>query len=128
MINDELKKLIEKAPRVGEAASKLKTMTASLTVTDGVDAEHHRASSKKKAAKQLAGVLQLLKAVGQGAVQGMEDLPAVLGDILEAIKIAADKENVTIDLKVTKDMIEKAPSPGPRSKRERQEVYHETHE
>jgi hypothetical protein len=112
VVNDELKKLIEKAPRVGEAASKLLTLTASLTVTDGVALNVAGNASEKKAAKQLAGMLTMLKAVGQGAVQGMEDLPPVLGDILEAVKISNESESVSVDLKVTKEMIEKLHKPG----------------
>jgi len=108
VVNDDLKKLIEKAPRVGESAAKLQTVTASLTVTDAVALNVTGNTSEKKAAKNLAGVLLLLKGIGQGAVGGMDDLPAILGDILEAIKIAAEKESVTIDLKISKDMIDKA--------------------
>jgi hypothetical protein len=111
VVNEELKKLIEKAPRLGEAGAKLQTLTASLTVTDGVALNVTGNTSEKKAAKQLAGGLQLLKAIGQGAVQGMEDLPPVLGEILEAVKIAAEQDSVTVDLKVTKAMIEKATKP-----------------
>jgi len=107
IVNDELKKLIEQTPRVGEAAAKLQTLTTSLTITDSVTLNVTGNASDAKAAKQLAGVLLLLKGIGQGAVQGMEELPAVLGDILEAIKIKAEKESVTIDLKITKEMIEK---------------------
>ena len=104
--------MIEKTPQVGEAAAKIQSVTASLTVTDGLVLNITGTTMDAKASKQLAGKLLLLKAVGQGAVQGMEDLPPVLGDILEAVKVASDKDSVTIDLKITKDMIEKAQKAG----------------
>ena len=60
----------------------------------------------------VAGVLTVLKAAGPGSVATDEDLPPVLGDILEAIKISATaNENVTIALKVTKAMLDKAAKP-----------------
>jgi hypothetical protein len=105
VVNDELKKQIENAPQVGKAASKLQTLTASLTVTDSISLNVTGNSSEAKAAKQLANALTILKgAAGLAA----EDFPPIAGKILEEIKITAEKESVVVALKITKAMIDEA--------------------
>jgi hypothetical protein len=111
VINDDLKKLLEKAPKVGDSAGKLKLATASLVVTDSVALNLTGVTTEAKAAKSLGGALTLLKAIGQTAIMGMEELPPVLGEMLEAVKIANKDMTVTIDLKVSKEMIQKAQKP-----------------
>jgi hypothetical protein len=105
VVNDEMKKQLEKAPQVGRSAAKLQTLTASLTVTDSVSLNVTGNTSEAKAADQLSRGLTLLK-VAAGAAT--DDLPPVVTDILDAIKISAEKQSVIVALKITKDMIDKA--------------------
>jgi hypothetical protein len=108
VVNDDLKKSFEKAPQVGKAAAKLKTLTAALTVTDTVALNITGATSEAKAAEQLSRGLSVLKAAAGVAT---DELPPIVGEILEAVKITAANENVTIALKVTKAMLDKAAKP-----------------
>jgi hypothetical protein len=105
VVTDELKKTLEKAPQVGKAAAKLKTLTAALTVTNEVSLNINGATSEAKAAEQLSRGLSVLKAAAGVAT---DELPPIVGEILEAIKITSANENVTIALKITKEMLEKA--------------------
>jgi hypothetical protein len=106
VISDDLKKQFDKAPpQVGKAASKLQTLTASLTVNDAVDLNITGNTSEEKAAKQLSGGLALLKVAAGGLT---EDLPPIVGKVLDEVKISAEKESVVIALKLTKAMIDEA--------------------
>jgi hypothetical protein len=105
VLTDELKKQIENAPHVGKAASKLQTLTASLTVTDAIALNVTGNCSEAKAAKQLANALMILKgAAGLAA----EDYPPIAGKVLEEVKITAEKESVVITVKISEAMIDEA--------------------
>jgi len=108
VVNEDMKKMFGAARGgIGESAAKLQTMTASLTVTDGVVLNVTGVSSDTKAAEQLSRTLGALKATG-AAILGMnEDIPPFVGDLLNAVKVGNAKENVTINLNVTKDTIKK---------------------
>jgi hypothetical protein len=43
-----------------------------------------------------------------------DDLPPGVQEILNAVKIGADKESVKVDVQVTKEMLDKAGKGGPR--------------
>jgi len=108
VVNDDLKKALGDIPNVGAAAAKVKTVTASITLSDIVVVHAAGNTGEPRSAKQLSNVLEALKAAGAAAVGGMDNLPPILGDILDAIKISAGKDAVRLDLKVDKDMIQKA--------------------
>jgi len=109
IVTDDLKKLIARVPQLAVAGPKLQTLTASLTITDAADLKVVGATSDAKAAKQLQGVVTVLKGVLQVTVQGAdENIGAALGDILDAVKVTSDKDGVQISLKVSKEQIEKA--------------------
>ena len=110
VISDDVKKMIANAPRVGESAAKLQTVTAALTITDSVTFNLTGITGNEKAAKSLGNLLQILKAAA--AESAGDQVPKGVVDILDAVKVASDKESVKVDLKVTKDMIEKANKPG----------------
>ncbi|MFO0881385.1 MAG: hypothetical protein U0840_29140 [Gemmataceae bacterium] len=109
VVNDDMRQKIAAAPRVGEAASKLQTLTASITVTDNVELAIRGITGDAKAAGQLGKLLEGLKAAA--ALAG-DDVPKAALDIVDALKVASDKDSVKIDLKVTKEMIEKAAKGG----------------
>jgi hypothetical protein len=104
VITEELKKAIDRAPpQVGKAASKLETLTASVSVNDAVELNITGHTSEAKAAKQLSSNLALVKVAAGGFT---EDLPPIVGKILDEIKISAEKESVIVALKLTKAMID----------------------
>jgi len=108
VINDEMKKNLENIPGgAGDAASKLKTVTTGLTVTDSVVLNVTGLTDDAKASKQLADLLTKLKDRGKGAITGDDPFSKFAADLVEAVKIAGQKEAVTIDLKITKDTIDK---------------------
>jgi len=108
VVNQDLKKMLEKVPNVGAAVSKIQVVNASITLTDAVAVNLAGETGEAKSAKQIANVLDALKALGAG----MEGLPEVVADVLNATKITATKEAVKIDLKLSKEMIDKAAKSG----------------
>lgn len=109
VINAEMKKQIANTPRAGESLSKLQTLTASVTITDAVALNVTGITEDSKAASTLGKLLEGLKAA---AGLAGDDVPAAALDIISAVKVLAAKETLTIDLKVTKEMIEKATKGG----------------
>jgi hypothetical protein len=109
VVTEEVRKMLQGVPRAGESAAKLQTLTAAMTLTDDVELAVRGITSDAKAAGQLSKLLEGLKAAA--ALAG-DDVPKAALEIVDAIKVAADKESVKIDLKVTKELIEKASKGG----------------
>lgn len=109
VVTEELRNMLKGVPRAGEPASKLQTLTAAVTLSNDVDLSVRGITSDPKAASQLSKLLEGLKAAA--ALAG-DDVPKAALEIVDSIKIAAEKESVKIDLKVTKDLIEKASKGG----------------
>src|SRR5262245_37468348 len=108
LINDDIQKqFAQLPPQVAGYMKKLTTLTASLSMTDSLTLNISGVTGDQKSAKQIAAQLDLLKATGAALLAGQDDLPAGLGDILNAIKIDSTKEAATINLKLTKEQIEK---------------------
>jgi len=107
VVNEEMKKQLENAPRFGEAASKLQSITAALTVTDAITFNVTGVTNDPKASKQLAALLETGKAAGKAGIAGNDDIPAAVSDLLDAIKIAGGKDGVTVDLKIAKETLDK---------------------
>lgn len=105
VVTEELKSMLAGVPRAGESAAKLQTLTAAVTLTNDVELNVRGMTSDAKAAGQLSKLLEGLKAAA--ALAG-DDVPKAALEIMDAIKIAAEKETVKIDLKVTKELIDKA--------------------
>lgn len=112
VVNSDLQKMLGGLPNVGAAASKVKTLTAGVTLTDAIALNVAGATGEARSATQLANLLKGFKEAGALAVAGMEELPPVAGDVLNAIKISASKEAVLVDLKMTKEMIDSARKAG----------------
>jgi hypothetical protein len=104
VVTEEIKKMLAGVPRAGEHASKLQTLTAAVTPTNEVDVSVRGITGDAKAAGQLGKLLEGLKAAAALAGDGV---PAVALEIVDAIKVAADKESVKVEMKVTKDQLEK---------------------
>jgi len=107
VVNEDLKKMLAKLPKGREAAAKIQTVTTGLTLTDSVVLAVAGNTGDAKAAKQLATMIEGFKGVGALALGGMENIPEVATDVLNAVKISATKEAVKVDLTVTKEMLDK---------------------
>jgi len=99
-VTDEIRNLLKGSPQGAELA-KLQTLNASVTVTDGVTLNLTGITNDAEAAKSMAAVLDKLKGAGK------EFVPPQATDLYDAIKVGSTKGNVTIDLKVSKETIEK---------------------
>jgi len=108
VINEDMKKQLVKAPGgAGEAASKLQTVTAGLTVTESIALNVTGFTDDAKAAKTLADLIIKGRDGGKGAITGDDPLSKFATDLLDAVKIAGMKDSVTVDLKISKDTIDK---------------------
>jgi len=107
VITDDLKKLIGRVPQLAVAGPSLQTLTASLTITDAADLKVVGNTSDAKAAKQLERAVTALKGVAQIMVQSDENIGAVLGDVLDAVKVSSSKDGVQIGLKLNKEQLNK---------------------
>jgi len=108
VINEDLQKMLAGIPNVGAAASKVSTLTTAVTISDTVSLNIAGVTGEPKSAKQLSAVFDAFKATGVAALAGRDDIPPVAGEVLDAVKISATKEAVLVELKVTKEMLEKA--------------------
>jgi len=108
VVGEDLKKLIAKVPQLAQSGSKLQSLTAGLTITDAAALKVVGYTGDAKSAGQLKKTVVGLKGVAELLAQSDENFGPLVGDILGAVKISNDNKSVQIDLKVTKDMIEKA--------------------
>jgi hypothetical protein len=108
VVSDDLKKMVAMVPQLAASANKLQTLTGSVTVSEAVTLNITGNTDDAKAARQLMSVLTILKGTAEVAVQGMEGIPPVVNDVLDALKIASDKNSVTVDLKLSKEILDKA--------------------
>jgi hypothetical protein len=108
VINDEVKKNLEKAPQAKEIAGKLQSVSASLTLTDAASLKAAINTEDAAAAKKTVMLLTQLKGLGQLLAGGDEMFGPVIVELLNALKITDQDSSVNIELEVTKEMIEKA--------------------
>lgn len=112
VINDEIKKLSAANKQVEAAMKGLNTITASVTVAEGVTINlvGNTTDAKSTAAleKQLAG----LKAIAEIGLGMAESVPPVVKEMVEALKIDKTRDSVIVTLPITKEQIEKAAKMG----------------
>jgi len=107
VVNEDLKKMLGGARGAGDAAAKLQTLTAGMTLTGGVAVNITGTTNDASAAKSLEKTLGTLKATGSMLLGMNEDVPPFVGELLNAIKIGSTPDSVTINLNVTKETINK---------------------
>ena len=115
VVNDELKQMLAKVPNVS-GASKVSILTTSVTLSDAVALEIAGITGEADSAKKLSKDIGKLKALGAVLLADNEAIPPIATEMLEAIKINSNKEAVLLELKVTKEMIEKATKGGGKDK------------
>jgi len=107
VVNEDLRKALQKAPKLGDSAAKLQTITVSLTLTDAIALNINGVTNDQKASRQLATLLEGARATGKMLLAGLEEVPAFVPDLLDLIKIAGGKDSVTLDLRISKETIKK---------------------
>jgi hypothetical protein len=102
VVTDQIRKQLAKNQQ-GALAEKLKAVTGGVTVNNDLAASVTVRTSDKEAANQLSGLAQF----GKGMIANNEQVPPVLQDVLKGLTIKTLNTDVSIDLKVSQETIEK---------------------
>jgi hypothetical protein len=108
VVTDEMKKQIGKLPQAAEVAPKLETINAHLLLTKEANFNLILNTSDAASAKKAGGLLKQAKSLAELALLSDENIPPIAGDLLNAIKISAERNSVVVNLRITQDLIDKA--------------------
>jgi hypothetical protein len=108
VVNDEMKKALGKVPQAAEIAPKLRSLTGRFTLTDAATLAILINTDDNKAAAKLTMLLKQLKSLAELMVLNDENVGPAASEVLGAVRISAVKKDVSIDLKLTEAMMEKA--------------------
>jgi len=108
VVTEEMKKALGKLPQTAEVAPKLQTLTGTIKLTDAAATDLTINTEDAKAAAKLEVTLKQLKSLAELMVLNNEEVGPVASKVLEQVKINTTKNSVSINLKLTKDLIEKA--------------------
>jgi len=108
VINDQIKQLAAANPQVANAVNSLTTVSASITVTEGITFQLVGNCSDAKGAAQLEKQLTGLKAIAELGIGMADNVPPIAKEAIEAIKIDKTRDSVVVSLTLTKEQIEKA--------------------
>ncbi len=108
VITDEMKKALEKIPQTANIAPKLESVTGSVNLTADLTANVLIHTTDPKAAAELRKQINQVKPLLAVVAQSNEEVGPLVGELLNNLKISADKTDVDISLKVTEETIEKA--------------------
>jgi hypothetical protein len=108
VVTDEMKKAMAKNPQTANLAPKLESVTGSVNLTENLDATFLIHTTDAKAAAELRKMINQVKPLLAVIAQNNEEVGPVVGELLNNLKITADKTTVDISLKVTDETIEKA--------------------
>jgi len=108
VINEDLKKALEKAPQAKEIAPKIQSVQASLTLTADATVAVTINTEDAASAKKVQALLTQLTGLGQLLLAGDENYGPVAVELIKSIKMSTDEGSVTATLKVDQQLIEKA--------------------
>ena len=98
---------------------KMRSITGTLGVASDLRLTIHAQMADTKSAEELAQLLDGVKGLGKLYAESVPDFGKLLGQVVEATRVGADKSKVTLNLTVTEKMIEdglkvtpKKPNPG----------------
>ncbi len=112
VITDEMKKQMAKNPQTANIAPKLESVTGSLNLTTDMSLNVLIHTTDAKAAAELRKMINQVKPLLAVVAQSNEEVGPVVGELLNNLKISADKTDVDISLKVTEETLEKAAKQG----------------
>jgi hypothetical protein len=107
IITDEAKAALKKNPQSAAFADKLDMITGSVNLTDGAQASLQIHATDAEGVRQLKAIIDQVVPVLKILVQGNENVPPGVTEIVDSLKVNADKTTVDIGLKITPEMIEK---------------------
>jgi hypothetical protein len=107
LITDEIKQQIAKNPQTEKYAEKLKSVTASVNLTDAVAANLQIHTTDVKVAMDIKSIFEGLKPLAALAAQGDEQKGALIKEVMDNVKIEANESTVKIEVKVSEELIKK---------------------
>jgi len=107
LVTEDMKKQMERAPQVAGLVSSMKTVSASLVVSDSLNLTVQGYTGDAKSARRLQAQLELYKAAGAALLAGQDDLPPAVLDVINEVKIEATKDSAVIKVKVSREQLEK---------------------
>jgi hypothetical protein len=113
VVTDAMKKAMASNPQVGALAPKLKAFTMGVTLQEASDLRLGILTTDEKAAAQVKKVIDQVMPLLQLIAQGNEEFGPKLTALLENLKVTKEKDQVVVNLKVTKELAEKLQKPGP---------------
>jgi hypothetical protein len=108
VFNEELRKLIGKAPGAAEIATKLKTVTGTLALSDTATLGVIVLADDEEAATILQGLIKQGLTLAELVATGDDKVGPLLGEFLKATKLVQQKTTVSLTLTVTEDLLQKA--------------------
>jgi len=107
VVTDAMKMQLANNPQTKKYADKLKAITGSVTLSDDVQLGAQIYTTQGDIAKDISMVLNGLKPFALVLAAGNEQAAPVVKELVEALKIGTNDTTVTIDLKVSEDLIKK---------------------
>lgn len=108
LVTEERKKAMQNNPQTAQFANKLQSVTGSFNLTDDATLAIQVHTADAKAAEQLKMVVEQLKPFLQLLAAGNEQAAPLVKELVDALKVDTKQNSVTIDLKVTEELLKKA--------------------
>ncbi len=108
LVSEPMKQAIRKYEPAAALAPKLKTFTGGLTVTDAIAAGAQLQTADAKAARDAGELATGAKGMLQFLAQTNEEIAPFANGILKTLEIKTDRADVSVSLKISEELIEKA--------------------
>jgi len=108
LVTEEMRKGMKNNPQAAALAPKLESVTGSVNVSDDVKLAVRVHTTDAKAAAQVKQTITQLKPLLALLAQNNEELAPLLNELLDNLKISAEKTTTSVTLDVSQQMIEKA--------------------
>lgn len=107
-VTKEMRQQLQNNPQMRLLADKLKAITATVNVTDAAEAELNIHTTDAESATQIGMMLKQFIPLMKVLIQNQEGVPPAAKALVDQLKVNTAQTTVTINLKLTEDMILKA--------------------
>jgi hypothetical protein len=107
VLPDELKKGLARNPNAADIAEKVNGFSGSVGVDKDLQGSLMIHTADAKAADSISEALDGLKGFAKLAAGNNPDVGKLLGDVVDSVKISAEKNGVSLNVTVSEEMIEK---------------------
>jgi hypothetical protein len=114
VITDEMRMALKNNPPTAELAAKLEAVTASLNLTDALQALVQVHTSDEEAAAKLGKLLEGFLPILNFLAKDNADAAPIVDELIKNLKITPEKTTLSISLKITEAMLNKV---GPQNKK-----------